>query len=769
MGGSRVAVIAVQKSIKCKHKFQTSTPIPVKPNLKLIARDEVPAGTRTEFNQQCHVCFGRIEELEHEPFNVHEFVERLAWKTMGTKARNDHDEFDPVLLHSAFERMISDLKDKNVQIQRKVEKLENECKEEEKRHWQRVAELQKRNQTSYSHFQALDERINFVATKVVHLGDQLEGVNTPRARAVEAQRLMNYLSEFLSDQPPKSTVFTDPFQLQLAAEIIQKLHLIALELPAGERFAKARNKIAEKYDHIERELIEEFRQAHKAGDKRKMKRVAMVLSNFKGYGQCVDAFIEETQKGAFLKADPFDDVVPLCERTSELVNEVFSSPEVVLGKLVQNIFLEKLQSHISKKLDLKGEPDHYLSNLFSLYTRVLKVSNDLAKFKLGNDSSLLMKLVKSMFNKHLEAYIGVETKYLKDRCALLLRQYYDCKEHHKKSIQTGGLSELRRDLQAKIGTVTKANINIGPTIENYGGETFLSQEVAINILQETKMAFKRCQVLSSNSDLAANAIKVLDVLIQYLVTEHIDYAIEIGLQGIPLPDPKAPPDIYFFDVVGQANTLFHLFEKQFLDSVVPLIISSPMHSECLQRKRELRDQIETKIDTGLDRSLNAIVGWIRIIASEQKKIDFKPEDENAMMNFTNACSRMVKFLNCQMQSIRDSLDGKNVEVVLTELGTRFHRLIYDHIQQFQYNSLGAMIIIWDVNEYRKCMKDFKIPLVIQLFEKLHALCNLLVVVPENLKQVCSGDQLSGLDKAVLLSFLQLRTDYKSARLVTLLK
>ena len=50
--------------------------------------------------------------------------------------------------------------------------------------------------------------------KVVHLGDQLEGVNTPRARAVEAQRLMNYLSEFLTDEPPKSAIFTDPFQVK---------------------------------------------------------------------------------------------------------------------------------------------------------------------------------------------------------------------------------------------------------------------------------------------------------------------------------------------------------------------------------------------------------------------------------------------------------------------------------------------------------------------------------------------------------------------------
>lgn len=59
-----------------------------------------------------------------------------------------------------------------------------------------------------------------MATKVVHLGDQLEGVNTPRARAVEAQRLMNYLDEFMSDEPPKSAVFTDPFQVNFVFFLI---------------------------------------------------------------------------------------------------------------------------------------------------------------------------------------------------------------------------------------------------------------------------------------------------------------------------------------------------------------------------------------------------------------------------------------------------------------------------------------------------------------------------------------------------------------------
>ena len=55
---------------------------------------------------------------------------------------------------------------------------------------------------------------------------------------------------------------------------------------------------------------------------------------------------------------------------------------------------------------------------------------------------------------------------------------------------------------------------------------------------------------------------------------------------------------------------------------------------------------------------------------------------------------------------------------------------------------GAMLVICDVNEYRKCVKEeMRVPIITQLFEGLHALCNLLVVMPENLKVVKTGEQL----------------------------
>lgn len=58
--------------------------------------------------------------------------------------------------------------------------------------------------------------------------------------------------------------------------------------------------------------------------------------------------------------------------------------------------------------------------------------------------------------------------------------------------------------------------------------------------------------------------------------------------------------------------------------------------------------------------------------------------------------------------MRKSMDGKNVDTVLTELGIRFHRLIHEHLQQYSYSSMGGMLAICDVAEYRRCAKDFRV-------------------------------------------------------------
>uniref|UniRef100_A0A672NBD4 Exocyst complex component 5 n=1 Tax=Sinocyclocheilus grahami TaxID=75366 RepID=A0A672NBD4_SINGR len=687
-------------------------------------------------------------QLFEEPFDADEYIERLAWRTPGGGSKGGAEAFDPKKLLEEFVNHIEELKQLDERIQRKVEKLEQQCHREAKEFAHKVQDLQRSNQVAFQHFQELDEHISYVATKVCHLGDQLEGVNTPRQRAVEAQRLMTYFNEFL-DGELRSDVFNNPDKIKEAADIIQKLHLIPCVYLKG------------KYHDLERQLIQEFTAAQRRGEIGRMREVAAVLLHFKGYAHCVDVYIKQCQEGAYMRNDVFEDIAILCQRVNKQVGEVFCSPETVMAKLIQSIFENKIQAHVKERLDetRNSDVEQYLKNLYDLYTRTTALAAKLSDFNLGSDKhTFLSKLIKNIFSCYLESYIDMERQYLQNRSGMILQRYYDSKNHQKRPVGTGSIQELKERIRQRT------NLPLGPSIDTHG-ETFLSQEVVVNLLQETRHAFERCNKLSDPADLPKNAFSIFLLLVEYLCVDHIDYALEIGLSAIPSADAKNV-NLYFLDVVQQANTIFHLFDKQFNDHLMPLISSSPKLTECLHKKKEVIEQMEVKLDTGIDRTLNCMIGQMKhILATEQKKTDFKPEDENnVMIQYTTACSKVCAYVSKQVERVRRSMDGKNVDTVLTELGVRFHRLIHEHLQQFSYSSMGGMLAICDVAEYRRSAKDFRVPLVLQLFDTLHALCNLLVVAPDNLKQVCSGEQLTNLDRNLLHAFVQLRVDYRSARL-----
>jgi hypothetical protein len=71
-------------------------------------------------------------------------------------------------------------------------------------------------------------------------------------------------------------------------------------------------------------------------------------------------------------------------------------------------------------------------------------------------------------------------------------------------------------------------------------------------------------------------------------------------------------------------------------------------------------KLEHKVDTGLDRTLNALVGWVRtILSTDQKKSDFNPQMSTGPNKHANlglaqaslACLRVVKFVNHQVIKI----------------------------------------------------------------------------------------------------------------------
>ncbi len=54
-----------------------------------------------------------------------------------------------------------------------------------------------------------------------------------------------------------------------------------------------------------------------------------------------------------------------------------------------------------------------------------------------------------------------------------------------------------------------------------------------------------------------------------------------------------------------------------------------------------------------------------------------------------ACKSAVQYMRKSIKLIQECLHGKNAENVLVELGVRFHRVVYDHLCQYTYNSAGT--------------------------------------------------------------------------------
>lgn len=172
-----------------------------------------------------------------------------------------------------------------------------------------------------------------------------------------------------------------------------------------------------------------------------------------------------------------------------------------------------------------------------------------------------------------------------------------------------------------------------------------------------------------------------------MITDHCDYAVDLGIQSIPIADNKLAPQIYFFDVVQKTNTIIHLMEKTYNANIMPYVISTSKYTDCMHKKRSCIESIENKLDNGLDRTLSSICTWVKNhLQNEQKKTDFKPESDIDTVA-SSACSIVCQHINLCIAKIKKTIDGENLTEVLQELGIRFHRVIYEHLLQFQYNTL----------------------------------------------------------------------------------
>ncbi|CAG8462715.1 6134_t:CDS:10 [Diversispora eburnea] len=753
----------------------------------------------------------KIETFEGK-FTTRDFVENTSKNLL--KHANPK-AFDPKPFIRTFERSIDELLKLRETVTEQSKDLEASVQLTEAGHRKKLNELKSTFEDVVHSFESLETRINEVGNTAIRIGEQLETIDRQRLRASESKDLIEYFMAFnrgdISRLENLRTNGGKDGQFK-AAIIARRLNSIAKEVNIpGADDARAR---IEKYCEIlEKELLEQFDKAYRQIDLKTMQNCAITLQEFNGCESCIKLYVNQheffiskvnlSQENEFLTSASWKDLpnpqVPpppvdqglinlykevraTIRKEAEIINVVFPNPINVMQVFLQRLFAQLIQAYLESLL-MHAENNSTLAYLRSLAavraaTKELvkdlktldmrqKGSSDLNPSDTNEESShknntiveVLEQCIEDLFIPYTEGdrYIEKEKKSLGELFSSLLLQFT---AYHAQQKQVKG-SLIQRAVN-QITSTPNSNLLDMPTTEEDGN---LSINTAMLILKIHAEAVRRSVRLSPPSELPRFVSALFQVFLESIGKQYVEIALDTCLDQISAIDSKSETDFKPFVAIKNARDIIHLAQNHFQAAILPLASSSlTIHRDLTSEKNRFMMSVENKINSAIQKMIDAIIARLNYLLSRQKKVDFRPRDEDDVISSlaTSPCNNCVECLKKVQTNISQCLDGKNLEHFLTEIGVAFHSMLLDHFKKFTVSAAG------DIAKYQETIASFKVPQLDERLEMLRQLGNLFTVKPEILNSVLNEGYLAKIDVKYILPYLQVRADFKSAGIDTLL-
>jgi hypothetical protein len=297
--------------------------------------------------------------------------------------------------------------------------------------------------------------------------------------------------------------------------------------------------------------------------------------------------------------------------------------------------------------------------------------------------------------------------------------------------------------------------------------TLSSLEPILFFVHQNEEAVRRAVKLSKKEDLPGNLCRIFCCLLDYLGHQYIRSVLESTLYALIARTVK-PKKLQFFEVTQQVNQIVILIQRHFHVEIMPFVSqSTSILAECQEKKTSLFSLLEEKISDGLEQCLIIIISHFeRQLGSDQGRNDFRLDDDDidSINKPTSACVNAINYVTAQVKDIRANLDGKNMNVVLEELGMRLQRVLLEHFKKFVITQgMGGMKLKRDMQEYRQCAQTyFPFRPVLAAFEMLNDIASIHLISPSQIRHLIEESSLSRMPRSQVLEYIKLRSDYKSS-------
>jgi hypothetical protein len=284
--------------------------------------------------------------------------------------------------------------------------------------------------------------------------------------------------------------------------------------------------------------------------------------------------------------------------------------------------------------------------------------------------------------------------------------------------------------------------------------------------------------LNGGNETPKDIQSLLGVLLTQMGEIYIDSALSAAADLASAQESvKTEPDLSYLPPIRTSIQILHVLQTTITTMLVPLTSSNiTIRREIDKSSTATLSNLESKISSILQRTLDVSLAWTARILTQQKKTDFRPRDEDYMMAVemlqTPTCLAIFTFLSKIYGLATSTLDGANLSGFLSELALGLRALLLDHLRKFIVNPSGGLVLRKDVSKYSELVRAW--PLQNTSFEAqggmeiLIEVANLFVIGEEALRERLKGSSRSHEDVAEMKKYVEKREDAGSVRLQAVL-
>ncbi|EUC67467.1 exocyst complex component Sec10, partial [Rhizoctonia solani AG-3 Rhs1AP] len=719
-----------------------------------------------------------------DQFDIKEFVSSIS-ENLILQSNQEPGPFDPRPFIRNFEAAVDKLLVIRKDIQKKTEMLEKSVKSAEEEYNQKMVDLNSGFEAVGRSFSAMESKITEVGRSAIRIGEQLESVHLGRQRAQAAYDLFGHYNKL--SRGDTSSLETLKKETKIAKEV---------DIPGADTTRENIERYCEKF---EKDMLKLFDRYYGKGDPNMMARCAQTLLEFNGGSSCVQMYVnqhdffisenrvqgpDDTTSMWQLLPDPytaapkkepglstiFAEIRATVEQEAQIIQAVFPNPPIVMQVFLQRVFAQVIQQYLEVALEKASTMSNlaFLRMLNMAHVQTSALVEDLKQFDLSTTVTrsnsapapsdplaaagstgtgaaapfgpMLDTAMEEIFVPHTEANAAATSS---SNSAPGSTRAQAAAAFMKFSGISGAQAESEEDpIKEEDGT---------PSIE-----------VAETMLKWHAEAIGRCVEIGPASEVPKHALSLLRVLAEALGRSYIEVAIETAQNRLESRDTKADLELAALAIIRCTDLVCHLWQQYINIALLPLASTSvTLRREMSIFSSQTISRIEGAANTLMQKIIDAVLVYLASQLSKQKKNDFKPRNDDlsfARVN-TDPCTACCEMLERFRDAAKDNTSGKNLEYLLTEVGTSFHSLLLEHLRKFSVNETGGIMLAKDLKSYQDTIATYNVAALDERYEFLRQLGNVFLVPAQSLKSFVTESYLGRIDAQLLRPYLAQRSDW----------